>query len=66
MVATMIKQLRRLSLLLIALMAIAADAGAADQISLQLRWKHAFQFAGYYAAVEQGYYRDHGLDVRLI
>ncbi len=34
-------------------------------IDLQLRWKHQFQFAGYYAALEQGYYRDAGLDVRL-
>jgi ABC-type nitrate/sulfonate/bicarbonate transport system substrate-binding protein len=35
------------------------------EIDVQLRWKHQFQFAGYYAAVEQGYYRDAGLDVRL-
>lgn len=34
-----------------------------DTVHLQLRWKHQFQFAGYYAAVEQGYYRDAGLDV---
>lgn len=34
-------------------------------IYLQLRWLHQFQFAGYYAAIEQGYYREMGLDVRL-
>ncbi|MDD1625329.1 MAG: GGDEF domain-containing protein [Methylococcaceae bacterium] len=34
-------------------------------IDFQLRWHHQFQFAGYYAAVEQGYYREEGLDVRL-
>ena len=33
---------------------------------LQLNWKHQFQFAGYYAAIEKGYYRDAGFDVRLI
>ncbi len=34
-----------------------------ETVILQLRWFHQFQFAGYYAAVEQGYYRDVGLDV---
>jgi diguanylate cyclase (GGDEF)-like protein/PAS domain S-box-containing protein len=32
-------------------------------VRLQLKWKHQFQFAGYYAAKEQGYYRELGLDV---
>ncbi len=36
------------------------------QVSLQLKWNHQFQFAGYYAAIEQGFYRDAGLDVDLI
>ena len=36
-----------------------------EVIDFQLRWKHQFQFAGYYAALAQGYYRDEGLDVRL-
>lgn len=34
-------------------------------IDMQLRWKHQFQFAGYYAAIAQGYYREEGLEVRL-
>lgn len=38
---------------------------ALEQVSLQLKWKHQFQFAGYYAALEKGFYRDHGLDVRI-
>ena len=38
---------------------------ALDQVSLQLKWKHQFQFAGYYAAVEKGFYRDNGLEVAL-
>lgn len=37
-----------------------------EQVTLQLRWRHAFQFAGYYAAIEQGYYREAGLEVRLV
>jgi diguanylate cyclase (GGDEF)-like protein len=34
-------------------------------IDFQLRWKHQFQFAGYYAAIAQGYYQEEGLQVRL-
>lgn len=37
-----------------------------EPVTLQLKWKHAFQFAGYYAAHEQGYYREAGLDVRFL
>jgi ABC-type nitrate/sulfonate/bicarbonate transport system substrate-binding protein len=40
-------------------------AAALDQVSMQLKWKHQFQFAGYYAALEQGFYRDAGLDVTI-
>ncbi len=36
-----------------------------DPVSIQLKWQHAFQFAGYYAAIDQGFYRDKGLDVTL-
>ena len=38
---------------------------AHDTIDLQLRWLPQFQFAGYYAAIEKGFYREEGLDVRL-
>ena len=34
-------------------------------IDFQLRWKHQFQFAGYYAAIAQGYYQEEGFKVRL-
>ena len=48
------------------LMVLATPAAAAlDQVSMQLKWKHQFQFAGYYAALEQGFYRDAGLDVTI-
>ena len=32
-------------------------------VKLQLQWFTQAQFAGYYAAVDQGYYKDEGLDV---
>lgn len=38
---------------------------AADKVTLQLRWDHQFQFAGYYAAQWQGYYRQAGLEVEI-
>jgi|GEM_PF-560052 len=37
----------------------------AESIHLQLRWHHQFQFAGYYAALEKGYYKKAGLDVAI-
>ncbi|MBL6986876.1 MAG: EAL domain-containing protein [Methylobacter sp.] len=38
-------------------------SASAEPIHLQLRWHHQFQFAGYYAALEKGYYKKVGLDV---
>ena len=37
-----------------------------DEVSLQLQWAPQAQFAGYFAAVEQGYYTDEGLAVDII
>ena len=37
-----------------------------EKIKLQLQWKHQFEFAGFYAAIEKGYYKELGLDVDLI
>jgi len=42
--------------------AVAAANGEA--VTLQLNWKHQFQFAGYYAAIEHGYYREAGFDAQ--
>jgi len=58
----------RLAALLLCLIVGCLQAGAQTQleaVTLQLKWKHAFQFAGYYAAIEQGYYADAGFDVTL-
>lgn len=43
----------------------AASSPVLDHVTLQLKWKHQFQFAGYYAAIAQGYYREAGLEVTL-
>lgn len=44
----------------------AVEAGELDPVTLQLKWKHQFQFAGYYAAKEKGFYKDAGLDVTIV
>lgn len=42
-----------------------SNAFCADKVVLQLKWEHEFQFAGYYAALWQGYYQDLDLDVDI-
>ena len=39
---------------------------ANETVRLQLKYKHQFQFAGYYVAIEKGYYDTEGLDVILL
>ncbi|WP_051293916.1 EAL domain-containing protein [Pseudoduganella violaceinigra] len=41
-------------------------ARAQERVTLQLKHSHQFQFAGYYAALEKGYYREAGLDVQIL
>lgn len=55
----------RLTLLLLALCG-PARASELEPVTLQLKWKHQFQFAGYYVAAQKGYYRQAGLDVRFV
>ena len=37
----------------------------AEPLVVQLKWRHQFQFAGYYMAQAKGYYRAAGLEVEL-
>ncbi|NML60624.1 EAL domain-containing protein [Massilia sp. RP-1-19] len=57
--------LRKVAVLALAF-AAALPAYAREQVTLQLKHLHQFQFAGYYAALEKGYYHDAGLDVRIL
>jgi PAS domain S-box-containing protein len=41
------------------------NAKELKKVSLQLQWKHQFEFAGFYIAKEKGYYKDAGLDVEI-
>ncbi|MFA6920621.1 MAG: ABC transporter substrate-binding protein, partial [Gallionella sp.] len=60
--------MKRVGLRWIALLVclLAGQACALENVTLQLKWTHAFQFAGYYAAQELGYYRDAGLKVNIV
>ncbi|TLS67551.1 hypothetical protein FE236_07455 [Mariprofundus erugo] len=51
--------------LLLALLLLLSVPASAEPVVLQLKWKHQFQFAGFYMAKEKGYYRDAGLDVEI-
>ncbi|MBF0245247.1 MAG: ABC transporter substrate-binding protein, partial [Planctomycetes bacterium] len=37
-----------------------------EKVRLQLKWFSSFQFAGYYMALEKGYYKEAGLDVEIL
>ena len=41
-------------------------AQAADDVTLQLKWVTQAQFAGYYVALEKGFYDEEGLDVTVL
>ena len=40
-------------------------ANSLEQVSIQLNWKYQFEFAGFIAAKEKGFYKEAGLDVDL-
>ena len=63
-----------LAVVALALTGCAPPGGSADDetttgvltpVTLQLQWFAQAQFGGYYAALDQGYYEDEGLDVTL-
>ena len=45
---------------------LSANSSNLESIDLQLKWKHQFQFAGYYMAKEKGFYKKANLDVNII
>ncbi|NND03953.1 MAG: ABC transporter substrate-binding protein [Acidimicrobiia bacterium] len=62
----------KLGIFLLVMGMVAAACGGDDEggeltpINLQLQWFAQAQFAGYYAAVDQGFYEDEGLDVTIL
>ena len=49
-----------------AAMGLATPALAADDVTLQLKWVTQAQFAGYYVALENGYYEAEDLNVTIL
>lgn len=41
-------------------------SGSAESVTVQLKWTHQAQFAGFYVALDKGYYGEENLDVRLL
>ena len=48
------------------ILTLSINAYAMEKVTLQLNWKYQFEFAGYIAAKEKGFYKDAGLDVKII
>ncbi|GGE25181.1 NitT/TauT family transport system substrate-binding protein [Gemmobacter megaterium] len=46
-------------------LAMASAAQAADDVTLQLKWVTQAQFAGYFVALEKGFYDEEGLNVTI-
>lgn len=44
---------------------MAAGAAQAEAVTLQLKWVTQAQFAGYYVALDQGFYAEEGLEVTI-
>lgn len=59
------RELKTCIFLLLLLITSITPSFSAEKISVQLAWTHQFQFAGYYAALHKGYYRQSGLDVTI-
>lgn len=58
--------LKTIIIFLVLLLSVPLPSFALEKVTLQLKWTHAFQFAGYYAALEKGYYEEAGLDVEIL
>ena len=44
---------------------VSSMAYSADKLTLQLQWVTQAQFAGYYVALDKGYYNDENLNVTI-
>lgn len=56
----------RIYLTMLCITALSLLQGSAQQITFAPQWTPQSQFAGYYAALENGYYAEAGLDVNIV
>ncbi|MFT5659977.1 MAG: signal transduction histidine kinase/ABC-type nitrate/sulfonate [Sulfurimonas sp.] len=61
-----LKYICAIALLCIISTSLSANEDKLQKVSLQLQWKHQFEFAGFYMAQEKGFYKDLGIDVEFI
>jgi signal transduction histidine kinase len=61
-----LKKIIKILFTIIGMLNITYANNSLENLSLQLQWKHQFQFAGYYMAKEKGFYKDANLDVKII
>ncbi len=52
--------------LLVGACSSSGGSGTLTTVKFQLQWVAQAQFAGYYAALDQGYFKDEGLDVKIL
>jgi NitT/TauT family transport system substrate-binding protein len=53
------------SVILLIAMSLCAGARADDAVTVRLKWFNQAQFAGFYVALQDGYYKSAGLDVNI-
>lgn len=64
--------MKRVKLLLLFFLLVFTFAGCQkqteplDEVTLQLKWIHQAQFAGYYIAKEKGFYEEEGIDLTIL
>ena len=58
-------KITKTTLLAVGFSLIAGIASAADEVTLQLKWVTQAQFAGYYVALDRGFYDAEDLDVTI-
>ncbi len=52
--------------LIAVMLLVCCQLHAQQAVTLQLKWTHQFQFAGYYMAKHKGFYEEVGLDVTIL
>jgi signal transduction histidine kinase/ABC-type nitrate/sulfonate/bicarbonate transport system substrate-binding protein len=57
--------MRKLIILSMLLISTLVASTKLDKVSVQLIWKHQFEFAGFYMAKEKGFYKELNLDVNI-
>jgi ABC-type nitrate/sulfonate/bicarbonate transport system substrate-binding protein len=66
--STIYSFIKSISLIFIIFLSVSTGGlvAAEEELTLRLKWFHQFQFAGYYAAQEKGFYQDEGLKVKIL